>query len=108
MFNVFKKNKTTTPEVRMLETIVSKCNENPGGYYGCVVLSASGWKSIRYLNKRGLIKYFKTDNPNSIKITLTLFCLYLTKIKKYDIEKVYNEATSLYNLVGGERNGVRL
>ena len=105
MFSIFKKNKELNHDILLLEVIVGKCNEFNGAWTTHIV-SNNDWKSIRFLNKRGLIKYFKTDKEDIYTITLTLFCLYLTKVKKYDIEKVYNEANKIYNLIGGEKNDI--
>lgn len=105
MFNIFKKEDKTNHDILILDFVTQKCFANNGTYDIRLYLNED-WKSIRFLNKRGLIKYYKTDKKDVYTITLTLFCLYLTKIKKYDIEKVYNEATKLYDLIGGEKNDV--
>lgn len=105
MFSLFNKDKELNHDILLLTVIVGKCNEF-NGCWNTTVVSNEDWKSIRLLNKRGLIKYFKTEDKNVITITLTLFCLYLTKVKKYDIEKVYNEANKIYDLIGGEKNGI--
>lgn len=105
MFKLFNKDNELNHDILLLTVIVGKCKEL-NGCWNTAVASNEDWKSIRLLNKRGLIKYFKTEDKNVITITLTLFCLYLTKVKKYDIEKVYSEANKIYNLIGGEKNGI--
>lgn len=103
MFNLFKKKEENNYDVDFLASILDMC-DRCGGSWSVGILSNKQWKSIRFLNKHGLIKYFK-NGENSYNIVPTLFCLYLTKFKKYDIEKVYNESVKLYNLIGEERNG---
>ena len=103
MFSIFKKNGELNHDILLLEVIVGKCNEF-NGTWTTHIISNSDWKSIRFLNKRGLIKYFKADSKDMYTITPTLFCFYLTKVKKYDIAKVYHEATRLYNFIGENKN----
>ena len=103
MFSIFKKNGELNHDILLLEVIVGKCNEF-NGTWTTHIISNSDWKSIRFLNKRGLIKYYKEQKKDTYTITLTLFCLYLTKFKKYDIAKVYSEATKLYNSIGEIKN----
>lgn len=103
MFNMFKKKEENNHDILLLSIILGKCEENGGSWTGFISTNQD-WKSIRFLNRRGLIKYFKNGEV-SYSIVPTLFCLYLTKYKKYAIDKVYNEAVKLYNLIGEERNG---
>lgn len=106
MFSIFKKNEELNHDILLLEVIVGKCKEFDGAWTTHIV-SNNDWKSIRYLNKRGLIKYFKTDKEDIYTITLTLFCLYLTNVKKYDTARVYHEATKLYDSIGETKNGIQ-
>lgn len=105
MFNMFKKKEENNHDILLLSIILGKCEENGGSWTGFISTNQD-WKSIRFLNKRGLIKYFKNGEV-SYSIVPTLFCLYLTKIKKYDIEKTYNEAVKLYNFIGESKNGYK-
>lgn len=102
MFNMFKKDKELNEDCLMLRGVLSYCDKC-GGSCTASIVSNKQWKSIRFLNKHGLIKYFKNGN-DTYNIVPTLFCLYLTKYKKYDIEKTYNEAVKLYNFIGEEKN----
>lgn len=103
MFSIFKKDGELNHDILLLEVIVGKCKEFDGAWTTHII-SNNDWKSIRYLNKRGLIKYFKTKDKDIYTITLTLFCLYLTNVKKYDIARVYHEATKLYDSIGEMKN----
>ena len=84
MFSIFKKDEELNHDILLLEVIVGKCKEF-NGCWTTHIISNNDWKSIRFLNKRGLIKYYTTDKEGVYTITPTLFCLYLTKIKKYVI-----------------------
>ena len=103
MFNMFKKSKELNHDILLLTVILGKCNEC-GGSWTSTPYSNADWKSIRFLSQHGLIKYFK-NGEDTYNFVPTLFCLYLTKYKKYGIEKVYNEAVKLYNFIGEKRNG---
>ena len=103
MFNMFKKSKELNDDCLMLRGLLSSCDKY-GGSFTTSIVSNRQWKSVRFLSQHGLIKYFK-NGKDTYNFVPTLFCLYLTKIRKYDIEKVYNESVKLYNLIGEERNG---
>lgn len=91
MFNLLKE-KDNSFELRMFKVLMNVNNYR--------VMGNEEWKAIRFLNKRGLIKYFLTEEKNVITIMPTLLCLYLTKKKKYGIEKAYKEAVDLYEMIG--------
>lgn len=107
MFKLFKKEEETNHDIVLLDIIVNHCNSSPNNSWTTSYITNSDWKSIRFLNKRGLVKYYKTDRTNVYTISLTLFCFYLTRIKKYDIARVYSEATKLYNFIGESKNGIQ-
>lgn len=101
MFKLF--NKPDTNDFYMFQSIIENmdkktrtCKLDLSTHYN--------WKSVRLLNKRGLIKYYLTDKKNIVTVVPTLFCLYLTVKKKYAIEKVYTEAVELYDMIGEEIN----
>lgn len=102
MFKLFKKDKPLNYTQRLLQLTMEyydKC-----GTFSTRLVTNSDWQSVKFLNKRGLIKYFKGEQPYDVRIEPTLLCLYLTKVMKYDIEKTYNEAVKLYNKIGEVKN----
>lgn len=105
MFKLFKKDKPLNYTQRLLQLTMEyydKC-----GTFSTRLVTNSDWQSVKFLNKRGLIKYFKAIDPyDAVRIEPTLLCLYLTKVMKYDIEKTYNEAVKLYNKIGEDKNGI--
>lgn len=104
MFKLFKKDKPLNYTQRLLQLTMEyydKC-----GTFSTRLVTNSDWQSVKFLNKRGLIKYFKTYQENVIRIEPTLLCLYLTKVMKYDIQETYNEAVKLYNKIGEVKNGI--
>lgn len=104
MFKLFKKDKPLNYAQRLLRLTMEyydKC-----GTFSTRLVTNSDWQSVKFLNKRGLIKYFKAIDPyDAVRIEPTLLCLYLTKVLKYDIEETYNEAVKLYNKIGEVKNG---
>ena len=53
MFSIFKKNGELNHDILLLEVIVGKCNEFNGAWTTHIV-SNNDWKSIRFLNKKGV------------------------------------------------------
>ena len=104
MFKLFKKDKPLNYTQRLLQLTMEyydKC-----GTFSTRLVTNSDWQSVKFLNKRGLIKYFKAIDPyDAVRIEPTLLCLYLTKVMKYDIQETYNEAVKLYNKIGEVKNG---
>lgn len=104
MFKLFKKDKPLNYTQRLLQLTMEyydKC-----GTFSTRLVTNSDWQSVKFLNKRGLVKYFKAIDPyDAVRIEPTLLCLYLTKVMKYDIEETYNEAVKLYNKIGEDKNG---
>lgn len=104
MFNLFKKDKPLNYTQRLLQLTMEyydKC-----GTFSTRLVTNSDWQSVKFLNKRGLVKYFKAIDPyDAVRIEPTLLCLYLTKVMKYDIQETYNEAVKLYNKIGEVKNG---
>lgn len=104
MFKLFKKQEPWNHTQRLLYLIMEYYDKDNKGWT-TTVCTNTDWKSVKFLNKRGLIKYFKTYQENVIRIEPTLLCLYLTKVMKYDIQETYNEAVKLYNKIGEVKNG---
>lgn len=63
--------------------------------------------SIKFLNRKGLLKFKKSPNPKELFIYPTLLYYYLTLVLKYDIYKVYSESIKLYDTVGERLNDVK-
>ena len=61
--------------------------------------------SVKFLNRKGLVKYdIKEDK---IKLFPTLLFFYLTLVLKYDSYSVYKECIKLYHIIGDKLNNIK-
>ena len=62
--------------------------------------------AVKFLNRKGLLKY-KKGKEDELIIYPTLLFYYLTLVMKYDIHTVYAESIKLYEAVGEKLNDVK-